>query len=116
MRKFSFQSNNLVLMPSPFTTSVRAGFRHSVTKLVTTRRKPLAASTVSSYFGDAYYILLLGQVSCFSNVTFQIVIMTVTVNIVAKRGCDFVMFNMVNELAGRGILGTVLTRQRAFAS
>ncbi|KAK1999876.1 amidase [Colletotrichum falcatum] len=77
---------------------------------------PGAASVVSSYFGDVDYTVPLGQVSYFSNVTYQVETMPVTINIVAKRGCDFVLFNMVTELARRGILNTVLTGQTAFAS
>ncbi|KAK1594619.1 amidase [Colletotrichum navitas] len=77
---------------------------------------PGAASVVSSYFGDVDYTIPLGQVSYFSNITYQVETMPVTVNIVAKRGCDFVLFNMVNELAHRGILQTVLTGQTAFDS
>ncbi|KZL82153.1 amidase family protein [Colletotrichum incanum] len=77
---------------------------------------PGAASIVSSYFGDVDYTVPLGQVSYFSNVTYQVEIMPVTLNLVAKRGCDFVLFNMVNELAHRGILKTVSTGQTAFAS
>ncbi|EFQ25674.1 amidase [Colletotrichum graminicola] len=77
---------------------------------------PGAASMVSSYFGDVDYTIPLGQVSYFSNITYQAETMPVTVNIVAKRGCDFVLFNMVNELAHRGIVKTVLTGQTAFKS
>ncbi|KAK2018707.1 amidase [Colletotrichum eremochloae] len=77
---------------------------------------PGAASMVSSYFGDVDYTVPLGEVSYFSNVTYQVETMPVTVNLVAKRGCDFVLFNMVNELAHRGILKTVSTGRTAFAS
>ncbi|KAK1637807.1 amidase [Colletotrichum phormii] len=77
---------------------------------------PQAGSTVASYFGDADYTIPIGQVSYFSNVTFQDEIMPVTVNLVAKRGCDFVLFNLVNDLADKGILKTVSTGQQAFAS
>ncbi|GKT49038.1 uncharacterized protein ColSpa_09219 [Colletotrichum spaethianum] len=79
-------------------------------------RGPRAASAVSSYFGDADYTIPLGQVSYFSNVTFREEVMPVTANLVAKRGSDFVLFNMINELADRGILGTVLTGRTAFPS
>ncbi|KAK2056290.1 amidase [Colletotrichum caudatum] len=75
-----------------------------------------AASMVASYFGDVDYTVPLGQVSYLSNVTYQEETMPVTVNIVAKRGCDFVLFNMINELAHRGVLKTVLTGQTAFGS
>ncbi|KAL2882192.1 hypothetical protein SGCOL_002460 [Colletotrichum sp. CLE4] len=77
---------------------------------------PQAGSTVASYFGDADYTIPIGQVSYFSNVTFQDEIMPITVNLVAKRGCDFVLFNLVNDLADKGILKTVSTGQQAFAS
>ncbi|KAK7429744.1 hypothetical protein QQZ08_003770 [Neonectria magnoliae] len=79
-------------------------------------RGPRAGSTTASYFGDADYTVPIGQVPYFSNVTFQNEMMPVTVNLVAKRGCDFVLFNLINELADRGVLKTVLTGKQAFAS
>ncbi|KPM41819.1 hypothetical protein AK830_g4713 [Neonectria ditissima] len=78
-------------------------------------RGPRAGSTTASYFGDVDYTVPIGQVSYFSNVTFQNEMMPVTVNLVAKRGCDFVLFNLINELADQGILETVLTGQQAFS-
>ncbi|KAK1979555.1 amidase [Colletotrichum cereale] len=77
---------------------------------------PGAASMVSSYFGDVDYTVPIGQVSYFSNVTYQVEIMPVTVNIVAKRGCDLVLLNMIDELVDGGVLKTVLTGQTAFAN
>ncbi|KAF5020221.1 hypothetical protein F66182_7786 [Fusarium sp. NRRL 66182] len=79
-------------------------------------RSPQAVSTVASYFGDADYTIPIGQVPYFSNVTFQQEVMPVTINMVAKRGCDFVLFNFINELVNQGVLGSVATGKRAFAA
>ncbi|SCV25179.1 related to amidase family protein [Fusarium fujikuroi] len=77
-------------------------------------RGPKAVSTISSYFGDVDITVPIGQVSYQSNVTFQEEVMPVTVNMVAKRGCDFVLFNLINKLVSKGALSSVDTGRQAF--
>ncbi|KAF5657749.1 indole-3-acetamide hydrolase [Fusarium heterosporum] len=77
-------------------------------------RGPNAVSTVSSYFGDVDITVPIGQVSYLSNVTFQEELMPLTVNMVAKRGCDFVLFNLINELVSKDVLGSVNTGKQLF--
>ena len=66
-----------------------------------------AGSTVCSYFGCADVTLPIGQVSYVSPVTGELADIPVTVNIMVKRGCDFVLFNMIDQLAEAGVLKTV---------
>lgn len=40
--------------------------------------------------------------------------MPVTINLVVGRGCDFVLFNMIEKLAEEGVLATVKTGRTAF--
>ncbi|KAH6898048.1 indole-3-acetamide hydrolase [Thelonectria olida] len=75
-----------------------------------------AAPIISSYFGDVDITIPIDQVAYFSNVTYEEVLMPVTVNLVARRGCDFVLFNLVGELAKKGIVKPVLTGRQAYAS
>ncbi|KAF9765436.1 hypothetical protein IL306_002281 [Fusarium sp. DS 682] len=73
-----------------------------------------AVSTVASYFGDVDVTIPIGQVTYQSNVTFQEEMMPVTVNMVAKRGCDFVLFNFINKLVAKGVLSSVQPGKQAF--
>ena len=50
----------------------------------------------------------------FSNVTFVTEYVPVTINMVVKRGCDFVLFNMIEKLADEGVLLPVKTGRVAF--
>ncbi|KAK9421352.1 putative Amidase domain-containing protein [Seiridium unicorne] len=74
-----------------------------------------APSIMASYFGSMDFTIPIGQVPYFSNVTYQEVMMPVTINIVARRGCDMVMYNFIQALAGRGIIRSVKTGARAFS-
>jgi hypothetical protein len=38
----------------------------------------------------------------------------VTINIIARRGCDFMLFNMIKMLAEEGVLQSVKTGRTAF--
>ncbi|KAK5944856.1 hypothetical protein PMZ80_002058 [Knufia obscura] len=67
-----------------------------------------------SFAGCADYTIPIGQVGYFSNVTQVVEMVPVTVSVVAKRGCDFVLFNVVERLAEVGILKTVKTGRMAF--
>ncbi|KAF4916367.1 Amidase 1 [Colletotrichum viniferum] len=75
-----------------------------------------AGSILASYFGSADFTIPIGQVSYYSNVTHQEMSMPVTINMVVKRGCDFVLFNFIEELALHGILAPVATGPKAFTS
>ncbi len=56
----------------------------------------------------------IGQVTYFSNVTFHVEYMPVTVSVIAKRGCDYMLWNMWEKLADLGILKPVKTGRTAF--
>jgi hypothetical protein len=38
----------------------------------------------------------------------------VTINMVVKRGCDFMLYNMIEKLADEGVLKTAKTGRTAF--
>ncbi|KAG7079993.1 hypothetical protein JMJ78_0007096 [Colletotrichum scovillei] len=73
-----------------------------------------AASALASYFGSADFTIPIGQVPYYSNITYREEMMPVTINMVARRGCDFVLFNLVEELTKLGVLGPVTTGSRTF--
>ncbi|KAK1622690.1 amidase signature domain-containing protein [Colletotrichum phormii] len=73
-----------------------------------------AGSALASYFGSADFTIPIGQVPYYSNITYREEVMPVTINMVARRGCDFVLFNLVEELTKQGVLGPVATGSRTF--
>lgn len=76
----------------------------------TTMRK----ESICPQFGCADFTLPIGQVPYWSNVTFHEEWLPVTINLAVKRGCDFVLLNMVERLAREGVLKTVKTGREAF--
>ena len=80
-------------------------------------KPPLAAVTGASIcpiYGCADFTIPIGQVPYYSNVTFHEEMVPVTINMVVKRGCDFVLMNMIEKLADEGVLKTVKTGRTAF--
>jgi len=81
---------------------------------------PLAPHTVirkeaiCPQFGCADFTIPIGQVKYWSNVTFHEEWLPITVNLAVKRGCDFVLLNMVERLAREGVLKVVKTGREAF--
>ncbi len=75
-----------------------------------------AAQRINADFiaNSADYTIPIGQVSYQSNVTFHTEFMPVTINMVVKRGCDFMLFNMIEKLADEGVLTSVKTGRTAF--
>ncbi|ETS87127.1 hypothetical protein PFICI_00955 [Pestalotiopsis fici W106-1] len=73
-----------------------------------------AGSIVASYFGLVDFTLPIGQVTYYSQATYEEVFMPVSINMIAKRGCDKVMWNFVRRLAEKGILRAVQTGKQAF--
>lgn len=56
----------------------------------------------------------LGQVAYESPVTMVTEQWPVSVNLIARRGCDFMLFNMIEKMAEAGIIGPVKTGREAF--
>ncbi|KAF6817860.1 amidase [Colletotrichum plurivorum] len=73
-----------------------------------------AGSTLASFLGSADYTVPIGQVSYYSKVTHQEHSLPVTINMMVKRGCDFVLFDFIEELADKGILVPVSTGRKTF--
>jgi hypothetical protein len=62
----------------------------------------------------ADYTIPIGQVPYYSPITFHTEYVPVTINMIVKRGCDFMLFNMIEKLAKEGVLQTVKTGRTAF--
>ncbi|RDI88203.1 hypothetical protein Vi05172_g1729 [Venturia inaequalis] len=74
----------------------------------------MTGANICPIFGCVDFTVPLGQVPYFSNVTFRTEMVPVTINMVVKRGCDFMLYNMIEKLADAGILKTVKTGSTAF--
>ncbi|GAB7349943.1 hypothetical protein MBLNU459_g0640t1 [Dothideomycetes sp. NU459] len=61
-------------------------------------------SRVSPFWGGPDFVLPLGQASYLSNITGQTEYLPVTVDIMAARGCDGMIFGLVQDLVKAGIL------------
>ncbi|KAE8349880.1 amidase family protein [Aspergillus coremiiformis] len=74
----------------------------------------IPCSLICPIFGCADFTIPVGQVpyqSPVSKVTEQY---PVTMNLIVRRGCDFVLFNMVEQLAKAGVIRAVKTGKAAF--
>lgn len=65
-------------------------------------------------FGCADFTVPIGQVPYHSKVTFHEEMVPVTINMVVRRGCDFILYDMVDKLADAGMLLGVKTGKTAF--
>ncbi|KFA53329.1 hypothetical protein S40293_06659 [Stachybotrys chartarum IBT 40293] len=80
-------------------------------------RPPNAAITCANIcptFACADFTIPLGQVEYQSPVTFFPEQYPVTINLIVRRGCDFMLYNMVEKMAEAGILQTVKTGREAY--
>lgn len=73
-----------------------------------------ASGNICPFFGCADFTVPVGEVLYFSNVTMQEEVLPVTVNLVVRRGCDFVLYNLVEKLADAGVLKTVKVGKTSF--
>jgi hypothetical protein len=74
----------------------------------------VTGASVCPIFGCADFTVPIGQVPYQSNVTLHEEMVPVTINMVVKRGCDFVLYNMIERLADEGVLKTVKTGRTAY--
>lgn len=74
----------------------------------------ITAAAICPIYGCADFTIPIGQVPYYSNVTFHEEMVPVTINMVVKRGCDFMLLNMIERLADRGVLQAVKTGRTAF--
>ncbi|KAF2458735.1 amidase family protein [Lineolata rhizophorae] len=81
---------------------------------VTPEGAAVTCASICPIFGCADFTIPIGQVPYQSNVTFHEEMVPVTVNLIVKRGCDFVLYNMIERLADEGVLKTVMTGREAF--
>ena len=73
-----------------------------------------AGANLCPLFGCADFTVPIGQVPYQSRVTFREEIVPVTINLVVRRGCDFVLYDMIEKMADAGILHAVKTGSTAF--
>ncbi|GAB7366597.1 hypothetical protein MBLNU230_g8582t1 [Neophaeotheca triangularis] len=81
---------------------------------VTPERAGISEASLSPIYGGADFTVPIGQVPYFSNVTFVEEMWPVSVNLMVRRGCDFVLYNLVEKLADEGVLRAVGTGREAF--
>ncbi|KAH1488333.1 hypothetical protein LV164_004194 [Aspergillus fumigatus] len=74
----------------------------------------VSCSGICTLFGCVDFTIPLGQVDYDSPVTMVTEQWPVTINIIARRGCDFMLFNMIKQLAEEGVLRSVTTGRTAF--
>ncbi|KAI5926047.1 amidase family protein [Camillea tinctor] len=74
----------------------------------------ISGASLCPVYGCVDVTVPIGQVPYASNVTFREEMVPVTVNIIARRGCDFMLWNMLEKLADLGVLGGVKTGRTAF--
>jgi Asp-tRNA(Asn)/Glu-tRNA(Gln) amidotransferase A subunit family amidase len=80
----------------------------------TPKRAVVSGASICPIFGCVDMTIPIGQVEYFSNVTYHVEYMPVTVSVIAKRGCDFMLWNMWEKLADEGVLKEVKTGRTAF--
>ncbi|GIJ99554.1 hypothetical protein Aspvir_001688 [Aspergillus viridinutans] len=78
------------------------------------KNSDVSCSGICTLFGCVDFTIPLGQVDYYSPVTMVTEQWPVTINIIARRGCDFMLFNMIKKLAEEGVLRSVKTGRTAF--
>ncbi|KAK3072590.1 hypothetical protein LTR53_006544 [Teratosphaeriaceae sp. CCFEE 6253] len=74
----------------------------------------ITGANICPLYGCADFTVPIGQVPYYSAVTLHVEMVPVTINMVVKRGCDFVLYNMIERLADAGVLKAVKTGRTAF--
>ncbi|KAI1453513.1 amidase family protein [Annulohypoxylon moriforme] len=74
----------------------------------------ISGASLCPIYGCVDMTIPIGQVPYASNVTFVEEMVPVTVSVIAKRGCDFMLWNMWEKLADEGVLKTIKTGRTAF--
>jgi len=81
---------------------------------VTPPNAAITCANICPRFACADFTIPLGQVTYQSPVSFFPEQYPVSINLIVRRGCDFMLYNMVEKMAKAGILGTVKTGREAF--
>ncbi|KAK4507951.1 hypothetical protein PRZ48_001686 [Zasmidium cellare] len=74
----------------------------------------MPGSSICPIFGCVDFVVPIGQVGYWSEVTFKEEMVPVTVDLVVRRGCDFVLYNLVERLAEEGMLKGIRAGRKAF--
>ena len=78
------------------------------------RGAAITGANICPLYGCADFTVPIGQVPYFSPVTLHEELVPVTVSMVVKRGCDFVLFDLIERLADAGVVRAVKTGRTAF--
>lgn len=81
---------------------------------ITPEGAAITGANICPLYGCADFTVPIGQVPYFSPITNYEEMVPVTIGLVVKRGCDFVLYNMIERLADAGILKEVKTGRTAF--
>lgn len=81
---------------------------------VTPEGAEIAGANICPLYGCADFTVPIGQVRYMSSVTMREEMVPVTIGMVVKRGCDFVLYNLIERLADEGVLKEVKTGRTAF--
>ncbi|KAF1354823.1 amidase signature domain-containing protein [Delphinella strobiligena] len=65
--------------------------------------------SISPYWGGPDFVIPLGVASYFSDVTNHVEYLPVTVDIMAAKGCDGMLYALINDMFDAGLLSTPLT-------
>lgn len=74
----------------------------------------MAGAGICPLYGCADFTVPIGQVKYFSPVTKKVEVVPVTINMVIERGCDFVLYEMIERMVDAGILKKIMTGGTAF--
>ncbi|PYI03062.1 amidase family protein [Aspergillus sclerotiicarbonarius CBS 121057] len=74
----------------------------------------IPCNTICSLFGCADFTIPLNQTPYFSPISQVPEQWPVSINLMVRRGCDMILFNMVEKMAEAGILSSVKTGRMAF--
>ena len=74
----------------------------------------MVGAGICPLYGCADFTIPIGQVPYYSQVTHRVEMLPVTVDMAVKRGCDFVLYDVVEKLAETGMLKLVKTGRTAF--
>lgn len=81
---------------------------------VTPEGAGISGANLCPIYGCVDMTIPIGQVPYRSNVTLVEEMVPVTVSVVARRGCDFMLWDMFERLADEGVLRTVKTGRTPF--
>ncbi|KAK4684835.1 hypothetical protein P7C73_g5327, partial [Tremellales sp. Uapishka_1] len=75
---------------------------------------PVMPTLIAPMGSSPDYTIPIGQVPYRSVISKNVEMKTVSISLIARRGCDFMLLDMVEKLAEAGVIGKVATDRTAF--